>query len=130
MPYASPPSYTNGLPDSIRNAWTRTWNSAYEYAKKHKVSNPEGYAFAVANKVARQKGYERKDGTWRRVESDETSETLTILTPDYQVMGATTHQLITFHGRLHAMKPEDENASKIHDFVADLLRLRGVKHQD
>ena len=131
MPYTSPPAYTKGLPSGLRSMWTKAWNSAYEYARKSKNKNPFGYAFSVANKVLRGRGYERKDGEWKKVEGkEEALETLTVTTPDYQVMGATTHQLITFHGRLHAMKPEDENATKVHDFVAALLSLRGVKHKD
>lgn len=131
MPYSAPPAYTNGLPQDVRRAWTSAFNSAYAYAKKKGMKNPEGYAFAVANKVAADKGWHRKDGKWSK-SPGESLETLTLNTPSYQVVGATTHQLITFHGRLHAMMNGNngEGAADMHDFVAGLLAIRGVRHKD
>ena len=61
---------------------------------------------------------------------DSMDETLKMDTPDYQVMGATTLQLMSFHGRIHAMMSAgNENLADAHDFVAGLLALRGIKHK-
>lgn len=133
MPYSTPPDYVDGLPSSVQQAWMKAWNNAYQYAKKKGMDDPEGYAFSVANSVANKRGYRRKNGKWVKTEATELPETLTINTPDYQVMGATTFQLVSFHGRLHGMMKkgnEDDRVVKMHDLVTDLLRMRGVSHKD
>lgn len=133
MPYSTPPAYVDGLPSSVQQAWTKAWNNAYQYAKKKGMDDPEGYAFAVANSVANKRGWHRKSGKWVKTEAAELPETLTLDTPDYQVMGATTFQLVSFHGRLHGMMKlgnEDKRLQKMHTLVSDLLKLRGVGHED
>lgn len=131
MPYSAPPAYTKGLPVAVKRAWTSAFNSAYSYAKKKGLEDPEGYAFAVANKVANDMGWRRKNGKWVK-SPKERVETLSLDTPDYQVLGATTSQLVSFHGRLHSMMGGEngEAAQNMHDLVSTLLSLRGVKHKD
>jgi len=137
MPYSTPPAYVDGLPKDVQNAWMKAWNNAYSYAKKHGMDDPEGYAFSVANSVANKRGYTRKDGKWIKQSADHDNtipETLSLDTPDYQVMGATTWQLVTFHSRLHKMlknnEDEDGRVAKMHSLVSDLLKMRGVSVGD
>lgn len=136
MPFSTPPDYVSGLPNSVQQAWMKAFNSAYAYAKKNGMDDPDGYAYAVANSVANKRGYRRKNGKWVKQSTDHDDtlpETLTINTPHYQVPGATTYQLVTFHARLHRMMNDDEDderIDKMHGLVVDILRNRGVSHND
>jgi len=123
MPYtmATLPSRIKKLPAKDRRKWMAVFNSAYAYAKKKKMKDPEAYAYAVAN-AAIKKGEAKPE------------ETLTFDTPDYQIVGASTMQLIGFHGRIHkAMLLPDSDMEKLrilHDLVVSVLDVRGVKHRN
>ncbi len=120
MPYNSNqdlPVSIQKLPQSVQSKWRDAFNSAYVYALKHNLKNPEAYAFAVADAMLKKLGYRFVDGKW--VRKNESTEHPENDLAEQDVILSSTRELC------EAYRSQESPSDR--EILSMFLSLRGIK---